>query len=268
MTSTSPFHAAARALAKRGLAVVPCKPRTKVPALAGWPNLVLSDAAIDAWWEDNPEYNVGIILGAPARKLLVDIEMKKGLNGEADLRRIEEEYEPLPASVEAITPNGPGRHIYLNYYGSDVRSCYIAPGIEIKAGGFQVLAPPSIHPDTGTAYRWSVDSASKFADAPQWLVDLAIRAQGGSSNGLGKGKSVEQWHAVLANEIADTTRNVTLTQIAGKLFRHRIDPVLVFDMLLCVNEARCKPPLPAADVETIILSIGRKHLEQRAGGKS
>ena len=59
--------------------------------------------------------------------MVVDLEMKKGLNGEADLRKLEEEHGPLPATVEVITPNGPGRHIYLRT-DREIRGSYIAEG--------------------------------------------------------------------------------------------------------------------------------------------
>jgi hypothetical protein len=43
--------------------------------------------------------------------------------------------------------------------------------VDVRGEGGYVLAPPSIHP-SGLAYAWSVDSASAFADAPDWLVRI------------------------------------------------------------------------------------------------
>ena len=84
--STSPFHAAAQALSERGCAVIPCKPRAKVPVLLRRQNLVLSEAAIDAWWEYDPQQTlVGFATGGSFGFIVVDIEMKKGLNGRRDL---------------------------------------------------------------------------------------------------------------------------------------------------------------------------------------
>ena len=212
MNPTSPFHAAALALSKRGCAVIPCKPRAKVPVLHGWQNLMLSDAAIDAWWEDDPQYNVGVATGyGRSGFMVVDLEMKKGLNGEADLRKLEEEHGTLPSTVEVITPNGPGRHIYLRT-DREMRGCYIADGIEIKANGNQVLVPPSIYPDTGTAYQWSVDSAAQIADAPQWLLDLATSKQ--SRNGKAAA-APEQWQTLVAAGVDDGQRDVTIAKLAG-----------------------------------------------------
>lgn len=259
MTPISPFHAAATALAKRGCAVIPCKPRTKVPALPGWQNLVLSDAAIDAWWEDDPQYNVGVATGKRSGFIVVDLEMKKGLNGEADLRKLEEEHGPLPATVEVITPNGPGRHIYLRT-DREIRGSYIADGIEIKADGNQVLAPPSIYPDTGTAYTWSVDSAAQIADAPEWLLAMACK-----TNGDGKiaAAAPEQWQKLVADGVDDGQRDVTVTKLAGHLLRRFVDPRVVLELMNVWNEARVRPPLPSDDISRIVNSVCFREIKRR-----
>lgn len=52
-------------------------------------------------------------------------------------------------------------------------------GIDIRGDGGYIVAAPSIHPDTGQTYRWSsgrVPVISEMADAPSWMVDLALRA--------------------------------------------------------------------------------------------
>ena len=115
-----------------------------------------------------------------------------------------------------------------------------------------VLAPPSIHPN-GRAYAWSVDSAAEFADAPDWVLTLI-------SSDV-KGKPLEHWHSILTQQIANGQRNTTLASICGKLFFHDVNAVLVHDILGCVNEARCETPLSAAEVETIVVSVGKAHLQ-------
>ena len=48
-----------------------------------------------------------------------------------------------------------------------------------EAGGY-VLAPPSMHP-SGRRYCWSVDSAGKFADAPEWLIESGNARNAGNA---------------------------------------------------------------------------------------
>ena len=74
---------------------------------------MLSDAAIDAWWEDDPQYNVGVATGYGRLGFtVVDLEMKKGLNGEADLRKLEEEHGTLPSTVEIINQRTSAEHLF------------------------------------------------------------------------------------------------------------------------------------------------------------
>src|SRR5690606_8498460 len=55
------------------------------------------------------------------------------------------------------------------------------PGVEFKAHGRQVVAPGSIHPETGRPYASRVpDPLDERADAPEGLLDLIRRPVGAS----------------------------------------------------------------------------------------
>jgi Bifunctional DNA primase/polymerase, N-terminal/Primase C terminal 1 (PriCT-1) len=213
-------------------------------------------AQIDAWWKKCPDRNVAMAAGKVSGFFVVDID---GEDGEASLRELEEKHGALPPTVEVVTSRG--RHCYFRLgehadIGNTVGT--IAAGIDTRGNGGYVMAPPSIHP-SGRPYTWSVDSASEFADAPEWLFALLRGAD------AGKGKPLKHWHQLLTNKVSNGTRNSTLTSVAGKLFRFGVDPILVRDLLLCVNEARCDPPLDAKEVENIGVSVGKTHLSKKFG---
>jgi hypothetical protein len=45
-----------------GYAVLPCKPKSKIPATKhGLKNATLSFATITQWWQANPNFNVGLL---------------------------------------------------------------------------------------------------------------------------------------------------------------------------------------------------------------
>jgi len=120
-----------------------------------------------------------------------------------------------------------------------------------------------VHPN-GRAYVWSVDSADEFADAPEWLHDL-IRADR-AANGGAKGKPLEHWHRVLTNDIHNGERNSTLTSICGKLLHYGVtDLIILNDIMLCVNKARCEQPLGETEVEDIVANVARSHLRRLRG---
>jgi len=249
--------AMALALAQRGLAVLPCQPRGKMPACArGVLDATTDSVRINAWWRSVPDLNVGIATGAPSGVFVLDVD---GDDGEASLRKLETEHSNLPPTIEVIT--GKGRHCYfrIGEYGPVKNSAgQIAPGLDVRGDGGYVIAPPSVHP-SGRAYAWSVDSASTFADAPGWLHSLT-----GANNNNGKiGKPLEHWHRLLTRTLHNGERNSTIASLCGKLLHSGLhDLTLLYDVMLCINIARCEPPLLETEIETIVASVVRTHLRR------
>jgi hypothetical protein len=165
----SRLHRAALALAAKGLAVFPVAPRAKWPACAhGCLEGTTDPDAINRWWESNPSYNIGVACGVYSNVFVIDID---GGEGEAALRKLEAEHAELPATVESITGGG-GRHLWFRLPGIEIKNSVSKLGakIDIRAGGGFVIAPPSVHA-SGREYRWSVDSANSFSEAPGWLIN-------------------------------------------------------------------------------------------------
>ena len=77
----------------------------------------------------------------------------------------------------------------------------------------------------------------------------------------------KQYKKLLEGNIEESTRNNTLTSIAGKLVNLDISSDLVDSLLKGVNEAYCNPPLPEKEVESILKSI-RKYpsVKKESGG--
>jgi hypothetical protein len=243
------LHRAALGLAKRGLPVFPCKPRAKVPATRrGLFEATTDLAIIDSWWRRCPEQNIGLATGGRARLAVIDID---GDSGEATVVELERAHGKLPSTVQVIT--GKGRHLYFRAAGKFPSTvARLGKGIDTRGEGGYVIAAPSVHP-SGKRYEWSVDCANHIAPLPDW-VGKALRP--GADNARNRW-SLEDWHGLLAGIIPEGERNTTLTSIAGKLLTSKLSPILVADLLACVNVARCKPPLPQADVEQILVSVAK-----------
>ena len=59
MSATSKLHEAARKFAANGVPVFPCVPGDKAPASEhGFHDATTDLNIIDAWWTENPQYNV------------------------------------------------------------------------------------------------------------------------------------------------------------------------------------------------------------------
>jgi len=252
------LHKAALGYIERGLAVFPVQPRGKTPVTArGCKDATLERDIVDHWWTKRPDLNIGIATGD--KIFAMDIDDDRG--GEASLAKLEKKHGALPETVETIT--GGGRHIWFRAPSGRVirnsvgkKNSGLGEGIDMRGEGGYIVVPPSIHP-SGRKYTFSVDSADILANAPEWLIEATSWPAS-----KGRGKPLEEWHDILTRDIPEGERNDTLASIAGKLVHADINVILVRDLLACVNIAHCKPPLGAGEIESIVVSVARRHLEK------
>src|SRR6187399_1928561 len=87
-TAENPRLLAALGYAKRGWAVLPCRPRGKSPANKhGFKDATTDKAAIVGAWAANPSANVGIATGAASKIVVLDVDPRNG--GDASLAELE-----------------------------------------------------------------------------------------------------------------------------------------------------------------------------------
>ena len=130
------------------------------------------------WWSEWPDANIGVVPW-PAGLIILDIDPRNG--GNESLEQLEDKYGKLPDTAQVFTGGG-GRHIYFTLpTGVDkVPSRVLLPGVELKAMGGYVLAPPSGHLSVwlgasksaaGPGYAWDLSLGEHMVDAPFWLVE-------------------------------------------------------------------------------------------------
>ena len=150
-----------------------CGSRGKHPLTANG----LLDATADEmqqakWWKVNPQANLAIATGEESGIVVIDIDPDKG--GWDSLLEIEEKYGRPPETLEVVTGGG-GRHLYYQYpEGVKIHSRNgWRPGIDVKADGGYVVAPPSNHVEG--FYRWAdgrKPGEVEIAELPPWLLEL------------------------------------------------------------------------------------------------
>jgi len=162
--------------ARKGWHVFPIKKGTTNAPRVKWGTEATTDETkIGKWWAAWPNDNIGIATG-PSNLCVVDVDMKKGKNGQATLDSLELDYGELPHTLRAETPSG-GSHLYFS---GSARTTVeqVGPGVDTRgsggAGGY-VLAPGSAT-DVGE-YEWTESSQIPVAKLPDWLGHLTGRRE-------------------------------------------------------------------------------------------
>lgn len=163
----SSFLDAALSYAARGWPVLPLQ--GKIPLTAhGVKDATTDDVTIRAWWHRWPKANVGIACGATSGLLVVDVDARSG--GLDTLAG----YDLTPTLT--VETGGGGLHLYYRWpdvpiVGGKGR---FGAGIDCQGEGRYVVAPPSIHPETGQPYRWcDEDDSIPVGVLPVVLVEVA-----------------------------------------------------------------------------------------------
>lgn len=164
----TPLGEAARAYAEAGFAVFPVKPRAKEPCVRWKDEASRDPARITAWWQRWPDANIG--LPVPEGLFVLDID---GPEGERTIAGLEARHGRLPEGPVARTAKG--RHLWFRFPpGRCLKNAVRRlPGIDVRAQGGYVVAPPSVHPD-GIEYAWETGRALfdvPIREAPGWLLD-------------------------------------------------------------------------------------------------
>src|SRR5215208_2387761 len=150
--------------------------QTALGQLAPYLNRRATKEELAAWaWP-----GVGIVTGPVSGVLVLDVD---GPKGEEELRK--------HGHPEQLVKTG-------------IR---VAPGLDVKAAGGYVVAPPSLGPN-GKPYEWIVSPEdAQLADPPEWLLEI-----------LGRGRPKGPAGPV-GERIPPGRRNRELTSLAGTMRR-------------------------------------------------
>ena len=134
-----------------GSCLLPLRDGDKMPRLARWQDLKLTEEQIVSAWESWPRANVGLRTGATGW-VAIDCD------GEQWLQWAKDTLPPTP--LETISGSGKGGHLIYRWpRGLAVPKQRIArgegkhEGVDFYGDGGQIVLPPSIHP-SGGVYRW------------------------------------------------------------------------------------------------------------------
>jgi hypothetical protein len=146
---TRPMLASALRYGASDWSVIPLKPCGKEPMIA-WKVFQERRASAEEIreWFESTDYNVGIVTGAVSGLAVIDCDGPEAI----DLAR----RLGMPPCPTVRTARG--MHFYFAYEEGlrNFQRIPELPGIDLRAEGGFVVAPPSVHP-SGFIYRWEVE---------------------------------------------------------------------------------------------------------------
>jgi len=241
---------AALRYADRGWSVFPLHGKKPFSGTNGFREATTDRKQIRQWWRRWPHANVGIACDSQNGPIVVDID-KDGPLERAFLERLN-----LPDTKEATSGKKTKRHLYFDssLSGEDIART-IRPfrkngkkiEIDILGDGGYVVAPPSVHPETGRQYRWIEKRAP--ARFPRELLKELKKTHKSS-----KKRNAER----LPDLIDEGERDNLLTSLAGSMRRRGASEEGILAALREENETRVVPPLPDKDLKRIAKSIAKK----------
>jgi hypothetical protein len=167
-------------------------------------------AVITGWWTRWPNANVGIVTGIDTGLMVFDIDPRNG--GDVTYEHLLETGHSMDESVAVVTGGG-GKHIYLRCESNYADHPRIAKGIDLKACGGYVVAPPSV-----TASRYGfLDEESPFETGvmppppPKWLTDMLSKAR---EPAAGKSGSDQRRYSIELNEVEAAEIRSALAHLA------------------------------------------------------
>jgi hypothetical protein len=262
MTRLSAQGEAALRYAARGWAVIPlhtpsgnscscnsadCKKQGKHPRTKdGLKSASVDEACVRAWWTKWPDANVGVATGEVSGIVVLDVD---GDDGKRTLKEWTDVEGPLPETLSCKT--GRGAHFLYKHPGGTVKNRVAigGPGLDLRADGGYVVAPPSVHAN-GSLYRVMGDVP--LAELPKWLLQQ-------NSSESAEPKAREPFRLV---PLQEGLRNHKLTSLGGTLRWCGLGHIEIAALLHFNNGQLCDPPLRDKEVEEIAASVSRYPTER------
>lgn len=145
--------------AKLGFYVFPLGDKSKKPRIEGedWEEIATTDPAkIKEWWGKFPRANIGLAAGKSGL-IVIDVDPHNG--GNIDLLPLEDDEKKTVISLTG----GDGEHyLYRQPKGVEFGNGNTMPkGIDSRGHGGYIVAPGSIHDETGKPYAWKPGASPK-----------------------------------------------------------------------------------------------------------
>jgi hypothetical protein len=125
------------------------------------------------------------------------------------------------------------------------------------AGQQNVVAPLSSH-KSGRFNTWVHGCAPgdiELSELPDWMFTELSEHKAATPDSA--------WRRLARDGVSEGAHNDSIAHLSGKLLRHRVDPILVLEIMQGWNAGRCRTPLDNTEVSLVVHSIQVRELARR-----
>jgi putative DNA primase/helicase len=224
-----------------GWPVHPLLEKSKKPATKrGFKDASKDPIQVSKWFQDSA-LNIGIVTGRDSGIAVIDVDPKNG--GFESFERLKKEFS-LDIDTLTVETGGGGLHLYFRINGNVKSRIGILPGIDIKADGGYIVAPPSIHPK-GRAYTFRGDWVGMVGKLKIFPCEIIERLDQ-------EGKKTPPKNAIRSDKILEGGRHNFLVSQMGEMRGLGLSKAEVGSRLHFKNSMVCDPPLERSEVDEII----------------
>ena len=158
MVELATIYDHAKYYVKHGFSVIPLKPRSKEPLVAWkqYQERLPSPNELEEWFKGR-RANIAVVTGRVSGNLVVlDFDSKDSFKAFAEKLKSASELLRYAINNTWIVETGKGYHVYLRLPREDLvpsTKVRLVEGVDLKAEGGYVVAPPSVHP-SGKQYSF------------------------------------------------------------------------------------------------------------------
>ena len=221
---------------RRGLSIIPIKPKDKKPYVTWEPyqNEPPSEAVIRHWFTSWPDANVAIVTGAVSDAIVIDLDSAEA---KEKIKSLVPNYDL--AAVPRVRTGRGGYHLFFKHPGCAVQTrAGVLPKTDVRADGGYVVTAPSVH-ENGKPYAWEVKISGDLPPLPPELHKL-VTAHGSTSGNAYR----ERFDTAGAlSGVPEGQRDETVFKLACKLRTAGV-PREMAEALILEAAKNCDPSFP------------------------
>ncbi|ALC85734.1 hypothetical protein AM499_07805 [Bacillus sp. FJAT-22090] len=240
---------------------VNCKPGKHPLTKNGVKDATFDTSIIKKWWTKWPKANIGIACGEASGIIVLDVDLKKNVDGHDTVRELEKSFEVLPHTPVQLSGSG-GIHYFFKCNSNIKNGVEFLPGLDLRSDGGYIIGAPSSH-ISGKEYTWELEHhvlETSIQEAPYWLVQTIINNTGHKYD-----KKPASHYVNLLQGVGEGMRNHSTASLIGYLLRKNVDADITYELIKIWNETRCNPSQSMEELNKTFVSILKKDIERKKG---